>query len=204
MKPHIFFIILTALCVCSCEKKSTNEDGWPPYGISYSPLVAFIDQDGNDLSSKVRLEEKDGSPNADKSYSLMNEGYALRCYVDGQEFRNGDVSETLMGPAPVKIAISGYKPEGSRYVFFRLDFFQYWMPLDEYVKGDIHKFEYRFTLPSILGAGENVLTIESVPQEFHYGKVKTARFNDQELPECDGRDYGFSASNGEHYFVITL
>lgn len=158
-------LILCALCyvmTLSCQRKEGG-DNWPPYTALYAPMVAFVDEEGMDMTESIEMEEYEGRYAGPDQYRFIKETPVLRCFVNGVEYKDGDIVPPLN--RPTILSVDAIKLDDG-YKYIRL-IFEYWMGLEEFVKAEPHEFEFRFQIPSISGNKEHSLKITSVPLSFN-------------------------------------
>lgn len=178
----IFFFINLMLSACS---KDGTSDCTPPFLYMYSINVRLTDLTGNDLTKELPLEFLSESAGI-KKYAIKEGSFHF--YFDGKEM----VPQQGVEPG---MSIERYvyePPASSASPFIDLTFASsFFIEIDEFRPGlqPTHTFEYRFTLPSMFGEEEQVISIQCEARNFHAKEPKKVFINGVESESNDTNSF---------------
>lgn len=159
---YLLILFFINLMLSACSKEEEYPDNTPAVILGYSIEVRLTDLTVNNLIAELPLEFLSEDSYA-KLYAIK-EG-SFRFYYDGKEIVTQEEVEpyTYLYRCVVSPLDSCVSP------CIRFLYSVSYTGIDEFLAGPqpTHTYEYRFTLPSILGEEEQVITIQCEARNFY-------------------------------------
>ncbi len=186
-KAYLLILFFINLFLSSCSKEKLDDNS-PLIITDYSISVRLTDLTGNNLTMELPLEILSEYANGVKEYTIK-EGDS-HFYLDGKEM----IPLVQEGVERDKILFRRVtvQPSTSR-VTPCIDFtFGYLPDFTEFTPGKriqpTHTYEYRFTLPSMFGEEEQVITIQCEARNFYTPAYRKVFINGVESENNDIND----------------